>query len=107
MRKVIDGKIYDTEIAELIGRYNNIGKEVQSMSDFHYWEASLFRTKKGQYFLAGQGNALSQFGETGQGFSIGGSKIIVLDEREALRWAERYLDSEIVERYFSHMLEEA
>jgi len=26
MRKVIDGKIYDTEIAELIGRYNNIGE---------------------------------------------------------------------------------
>ena len=48
MKKVINGALYDTKTAKLLGEdsYSNPG-------DFHYWTEQLYRTKSGKYFLHG------------------------------------------------------
>ena len=44
MKKIIDGKVYNTETADSIGSYWN-GYDPR---DFHYEELTLYKTKKGQ-----------------------------------------------------------
>ena len=104
MKKVIKGKIYDTEKAKLIGTYDtpNLGK-----SDFHYFEAGLYVTPKGNYFVAGEGHALSPFASHNAGSSSWGWDVIPKTRQEALEWAEWYLDEEKVLSEFGDMLDEA
>ncbi len=107
MKKIIDGFRYDTEKARLIGRYDNIDRGASSTSDFNYWEAGLYRTlRSGQYFLAGEGGAMSRFSRPtdGRGGLSGGSKIIPLTPEEAFSWAESYLPTEIVEKEFADQI---
>lgn len=108
MRQVINGKRYDTETAKLIGEANNIGSGCDSVTDFRYWSAGLYKTKSGNFFLAGEGGAMSMFSRPAGGNSTGGGEgIIQMDEREALEWAERNLSTEKVESAFGHIIEEA
>lgn len=104
MKKVINGKIYNTETAELIGEdsYSYPG-------DFHHWEAALYRTPRShQYFLAGSGGPMSRFAQSvGQNEWSGGSDLIPLSPEDALAWAEAHLKPAIVEHYFADMIEEA
>ncbi len=48
MKKIINGKRYDTETAKLIGSdgYSN-------PSDFNYWSEDLYQKKTGEFFLYG------------------------------------------------------
>jgi hypothetical protein len=55
MRQIIDCKRYDTETATLIGEADSLHAGASSTSDFNYWEAGLYRTPRGNYFLAGEG----------------------------------------------------
>lgn len=108
MRAVIEGKRYDTETAQLIGESDNLGQGVDSISDFGYWEAGLYRTKNGRYFLAGEGGAASMFSQpVGQNSWGGGSGIKPLDKDQALEWAERHLKPEVVEQWFADEIEDA
>lgn len=109
MKKIIGGIRYDTEKAELIGEYDNIGRGADSTSDFQYWTAGLYVTpRSGRYFLAGEGGAMTSFsrpsGKTGR---IYGEKLIPMDKKEALKWAEECLEPETVEKYFGDMIEDA
>jgi hypothetical protein len=90
MKKIIDGKVYNTETAEEIG-------EAQAScycNDFRWWKESLFRTKKGTWFLAGTGHAMSHWSERGPDGHGPGRGIRALTEEEARSWAEKYLDAE-------------
>lgn len=104
MKKIIDGFRYDTEKAELVGRYNS----GHPHSNFQWWTASLYRTKVAKrYFLAGEGGPMTQFSRR-SGDSIGyGEKIIPLGAGEALEWAEQYLDPEDFEGYFEEQIQDA
>ena len=46
MKKIIDGKLYDTETAECLGFYPHFDGNT-----FHYLREALYRTKKGTYFI--------------------------------------------------------
>ena len=108
MRRIINGKRYDTETATLIGEADNLCSGVDSKSDFGYWEAGLYRTKNGRFFLAGEGGPMSQFShQVGQNSRGGGEDIIPMDAAEALEWAERHLGAEAVEKHFSDQIEDA
>ena len=104
MKKIINGKRYDTETATMItsDSYANHG-------DFDHWFEALYRTKKGNWFLYGEGNARSQYARrTGQNEVSGGSTIIPLTEGEALAWLEAHTeDSGIYESYFTDVIEDA
>lgn len=109
MKKIINGKRYDTEKAILIGEYDNLGHGADSISDFRYWEGSLYRTpRSGRYFLAGKGGPMTRFSQSaGQNSWTGGEDLIPMSQEEALEWAEAYLDPEVIEEHFSDMIEDA
>ena len=104
MRKVIEGKRYDTETAKQIAAasYSNYG-------DLAYWAEGLYRTKKGNWFLVGEGRALTQYSRSvGQNETGGGSAIIPLTRGKALAWLGAHAPaSEAYEEYFANVVEEA
>lgn len=97
MKQVISGKTYNTDTAELIGEasYGDSG-------DFEAWFEELYKTKKGAYFVAGEGGAMSRYGvQVRQGEQSGSSAIRVLSEAEALGWCEENsIDPDVIEEYF-------
>lgn len=96
MKKVINGVLYNTDTAEYLGCSDN----GYLCNDFHYAEECLYRTKKGKFFLFGQGNGLSRYAQrVGNGF-CSGERIEALSDREALSWASYHLDGDEVEDIF-------
>lgn len=90
MKKVINGSLYDTETAKLLGEdsYSN-------PRDFAHWRESLYRTKSGKYFLHGEGGAMTKYAVcVGQNEWSSGEKIIPLDLDSAQKWAEEHLDGD-------------
>jgi len=105
MKKIINGYRYDTEKAILVGESGSSG---YAKSDFNYWEAGLYKTKRsGKFFVAGQGHAMTRFASHCAGLSGWGSKIIPMAPEEALEWAEQNLNSEIIEEHFADQIQDA
>ena len=104
MKKVINGKRYDTETATKVAddSYSNYG-------DLGYWSEELYRTKKGNWFIAGEGGAMSRYARSvGQNEVGGGSAIIPITRGYALTWLEAHTeDSEAYEEYFTDIVIEA
>jgi hypothetical protein len=91
MKKIINGKLYNTETATCLGSWSN-GHDV---GDFTYCEESLYRTKSGNYFIFGLGGANSKYSQQcGQNSYSGGSDITVISEGDAKNWAEDHLDAD-------------
>jgi hypothetical protein len=105
MKKTINGLRYDTDNATALG----IGTANCPASDFHYWEATLYRTpRSGRYFIAGKGGAMSRFAQScGQNSWGGGSDLIPMSEEDAREWAEEHLTVEEVEAAFAAVIEDA
>ena len=96
MKKVIDGKTYNTETAEKIGNeWNGL-----SPSDFRNWEETLYKTKKGNFFIVGKGGAMTRWSKSNGNTSWGSSGVIAIDKAEALEWCENYVSTETIERHF-------
>ena len=96
MKKVIDGKIYNTETAESIGYHSEGG-----YGDFRAFEETLYRTKKGRFFLAGNGGPMTKYAKKESSNTwTGSSDIFVLSEEDAREWAEKYMKTEAYLRYF-------
>lgn len=84
MRKIINGKMYDTNTAKVIGTWSNY-----KYGDFNYCEETLYKKKTGEYFLYGEGGALSKYAKScGNNDTCGGSEFIPLSKNEAKKWME-------------------
>lgn len=101
MKKIINGKKYDTDTAECVSCWSN----GYGCGDFQYAEERLFRKKTGEFFLHGEGGAMSNYAESYGNERYGGEKIIPLSENEAKEWAERNLDVEEYEAIFGEVEE--
>ena len=82
MKKVIKGKLYDTETAKQVGRYDN-GKFT---NDFGYFSEDLYLKKTGEFFLDGFGGAFTKYD--------GIETITPISYEEAQAWAEEHLDGD-------------
>ncbi len=104
MKKVINGKIYDTEKATEIHSYS-----FSNPRDFNYVNETLYQTPRSKvFFLAGEGGANTKYRvAVGQNEWSGGEKICPLTKEQALEWAETYMDGDDIERYFGDMIEDA
>lgn len=104
MKRIIGGKRYDTETAQEIGSGGGKGNP----GDFRHYSESLYITKKGSFFLAGEGGPLSRYGRPAYGGgTCGGEGIIPISREDALSWCEEHLDIEDYQEYFSDMIEDA
>lgn len=91
MKKIIEGKVYDTEKAKKVASWYSD----YSRNDFHYYEEELYKKKTGEFFLYGEGNAASPYSRScGQNEWCGGEKIVPLTFKEAQEWAEKHLDGD-------------
>lgn len=90
MKKVIDGKLYNTETATLCGSYSN----GYSYNDFQFCAERLYRTKKGQFFLHGEGGPMSAYSESYGNMSCGGEGIRLLALDEAREWGQEHLSAD-------------
>ena len=98
MKKIIEGKRYDTEKAKLVGEWDNSIYD----SDFNMVEEVLYRKRTGEFFLHGMGGARTRYAEAcGQNAWRGGERIMPMSYEEAQRWAEEHLDADVVEEYFA------
>lgn len=103
MKKIINGKVYDTTTAErLVGWSNN-----RSTSDFGYCEESLYRKRTGEFFLYGEGGPMSKYSESqGNGDWGYGKSITPLTYEAAQKWAEEHLSAEGYEAIFGEVVED-
>lgn len=89
MKKIIDGKTYNTETAECLGEYS-----YGIPGDYHYYSEGLYRSQKGTYFIYGEGGALSKYARLIGNHQTGGDGLNVISEEEALKWAEHHLSAD-------------
>lgn len=103
MKKIIDGKMYNTETATLVAEDGNgLGA-----GDFSYEYEQLYITKKGAFFLYGEGGPMSRYSDSNGNNSWGIRKITPLDKDEVYEWLEECNEVEAIEKYFSDRIQEA
>lgn len=104
MKKIVNGLTYNTDAADHVCDVSN----AYGRQDFKCVRANLYRTKKGRFFIAGWGGAMSIFArDSGDGGICGGEGVIPLTAEEALRHAEQHAEPEVIEEFFSDLIEEA
>jgi hypothetical protein len=98
MKRIIQGKIYNTYTATFIGN-----RQHHNQGDFHYEDTDLYRTPKGAFFVQGAGGAYSRWSRPcGSNGISGGSGIQAMTATEALEWCEDAgIDADVIAQYFS------
>ena len=96
MRKVINGRTYNTETSKKIGSWDNgiYG------NDFRSCEEDLYKNTKGAYFLVGESGPLGKYSVSHGNETSGGKELIPMTAEEAQEWVEERLDAEEYEAEF-------
>lgn len=97
MRKVIGKRVFDTSTARLICKVSSRTHP----GEFSWEDTSLYLSPKGQWFLAGKGNAYSRWGRecVGGGF-IPGDGVCLISEDEACNVLEAEGLDSLIEQFF-------
>ena len=90
MKKVINGRVYNTETAKRLASWDN----GLSYTDFAYCSETLYLTKSAAYFIHGEGGGNSRYGEWHGNSGGPGSQIVPLTRQEAIEWAEKLTGDE-------------
>jgi hypothetical protein len=76
-------------------------------SDFKWCYETLFRTKNGNWFLWGEGGAMSKYSRPCGNGTAGGREIIPLTNSEAFDWLASTDNIDVAEEYFPGEIEDA
>lgn len=102
MKKIINGRRYDTDTAKAVGSDSN-GLGVR---DFGNWQEILYRKTTGEFFLYGHGGPASKYAAPcGHGWTSG-ERIIPYTLEEAKEWAEEHLTGDEYEGIFGEVEED-
>lgn len=96
MKRIINGKRYDTDTAKFIKTYSS----GLSISDFRYYDESLYLKKTGEFFLYATGNGASEYAGKYGDLRGPGEKIVPLTLDEARAWVEKIEDPDLYEELF-------
>lgn len=103
MKKIINGKVYDTDTATKLG----VWWSSNDVRDFHHSEETLYRKRTGELFLYGYGGPMSKYARAeGQNSWTGGERIMPMTYQEAQKWAEKHLDGDEYEAIFGEIVED-
>jgi hypothetical protein len=103
MKKIINGKVYDTLTAQELGSWASPG----TWDDLAHVEERLYRKKTGEFFLCGEGGPTTRYAERVDTSSwSGGSRIMPLQFSEARQWAVVHLDADEYEAIFGAVAED-
>jgi len=85
--------VYNTETAEELGC-----DSFSNPNDFHHYSETLYRTKKGNYFMYGEGGPLSHYAENvGNNNTAGSERMWEVTEDEARNWLAKISPSKALE----------
>ena len=102
MKKIIDGKLYNTETARALGSWSG-----DDLSSFSWYEEELYQKKTGEFFLYGSGHAASPYAKSYSDGTMGpGEAIRPLSYDAARKWAERRLSADEYEAIFGEIVED-
>lgn len=102
MKKIINGRRYDTETAQQVAEYQH-----SCQTEFDYYVETLYRKKGGEFFLHGYGHAASPYCVwTDSSTRTGGERIVPMTYTEAQDWAEKHLDADEYEAIFGEVEED-
>lgn len=102
MKKVINGKLYNTDTAERVGVWDN----GHYTNDFSYCSEDLYKKRTGEFFLHGEGGPMSRYAQS-SGNSTGWGQIIKpLTYQEAMEWAEKKLSGDDYIAIFGEPIED-
>lgn len=96
MKRIINGKRYDTDTAQFIKTYSSD----LSINDFRYYDESLYLKKTGEFFLYATGNGASRYAGQYGDLRGPGEKIVPLTLDEAKAWVEKIEDPDLYEELF-------
>jgi len=106
MMRIIDGKRYNTDTAVKVADVGSPG--MTSRSDHTYEDTYLYRTKKGAWFLSGEGGPRSRWGRSvGNSTIASGSGLQPITPDEARELLEQHDETDAIERWFSDVVEDA
>ena len=94
MKKIINGKVYDTRTAELVGSDEN------GAHGFEWCEETLYRKRTGEFFIYGRGGPRSIYCERDGSLLVDGEAIKPLPFELARSWAEAHLKADDYIRIF-------
>ena len=103
MKKIINGKRFDTSTAKLIASWSNS----YYSNDFKHCKEQLYRTKKGNFFLYGEGGPMSKYSVSVGNAYGGGSDITPISRDEARKWLEETENYTELEELFEDTIVDA
>ena len=102
MKRIIDGKVYDTETANVVE-----SDEYSTPGDFHHTFQTLYVTKKGSYFFHGGGGPMTEYAvSVGNNSTSGSERIWTAEKEEVVAWLSRINPDKALE-LFPEEFEEA
>jgi hypothetical protein len=105
MKRIIEGKRYDTETATCVA---TLRSPTASVRDFRYEDTSLYRTPRGAWFVAGKGGPMSQWRrQVDLNGWTSGEGLRPVDEEEAREILENEDELAAIEKYFSKSVVDA
>lgn len=102
MKKIINGRKYDTETAKKMARWS----DGLSFRDFTHVEEVLYQKRTGEFFLHGAGGPSTRYARSCSGGWSSGEEIIPLTWNSAREWAEEHLDADDYEEIFGEVSED-
>ena len=103
MKKIIEGRVYNTDTAQLVGEWAN----TYNTRDFNFCIEKLYRKKTGEFFIHGRGGAMSKYAvSVGSNTMCGSEQIRPISFEYAKRWAEEKLTADEYEKLFGEVAED-
>lgn len=90
MKKIINGKMYNTNTAKFLGEYS-----YGNPRDFQHFSEEIYQKTTGEFFLYGEGGPMSKYSRSCGTNDICGSEVLIpLSIHEAKEWIAENLDAD-------------
>ena len=90
MKKIINGRLYDTETAKELAAVDN----GYGVGNAFYSKTALFQKKTGEYFIYGEGGPMTEYGDSVGYNRTWGCRFEPVDEFDAQKWVEKNCDGD-------------
>ena len=97
MKKVIDDKLYDTELAEKVCSWEN----GYPSDDFKRLDGALYRTRNGAWFMVHSGGAKTEYARQCGNSFYAGTILEPVNDCDAFEVLSEHGDLEGLQKYFS------